>query len=170
MNYRIGKFSDINSICLMINKAIKDMESKGIYQWDSVYPAREDFEKDIIQNNLYIVEERNKLVAIYVISQECDNEYNKCSWNCPDDTACILHRLCVSPIYQNKGLGKQVLLHIEKQVQGLGYQSIRLDVYTKNPYAIRLYENNGYKECGFADWRKGRFILMEKELYLNRLN
>lgn len=41
----------------------------------------------------------------------------------------------MSPIYQNKGLGKQVLIHIEKQVQGLGYQSIRLDVYTKNPYA-----------------------------------
>lgn len=37
----------------MIDKAIRDMESKGIYQWDSVYPAREDFEKDIVQNNLY---------------------------------------------------------------------------------------------------------------------
>lgn len=50
--------------------------------YELLYPAREDFKKDIIQNNLCIVEERNKLVAIYVISQECDNEYNKCSWIC----------------------------------------------------------------------------------------
>ena len=46
----------------------------------------------------------------------------------------------------------------------MGYESVRLDVFTKNPFAQKLYRNNGYKVRGYADWRKGRFDLMEKEL------
>lgn len=44
------------------------------------------------------------------------------------------------------------------------HESIRLDVFTKNPYAQKLYRKNGYQVRGFADWRKGRFDLMEKKL------
>jgi len=66
--------------------------------------------------------------------------------------------------WKNKGIGKQVLKHIEEQAAELSYISIRLDVYTQNPYALKLYINSGYEERGFADWRKGRSILMEKTL------
>jgi len=57
-----------------------------------------------------------------------------------------------------------MLSHIEEQIKNMGYSSVRLDVFSKNPYAIRLYEKNGYKKRGYADWRKGRFFLMEKTL------
>lgn len=62
------------------------------------------------------------------------------------------------------GVGKQVLEHIEHQLLTLGYGSVRLDVFTENPYAIKLYEKAGYVKRGYADWRKGRFALMEKKL------
>jgi len=55
-------------------------------------------------------------------------------------------------------------MKIESQIKNRGYDSIRLDVFTKNPYAQRLYRNNGYEVRGFAEWRKGRFDLMEKHL------
>jgi hypothetical protein len=35
---------------------------------------------------------------------------------------------------------------------------------TENPFAQNLYRHNGYEARGFADWRKGRFDLMEKKL------
>jgi len=57
-----------------------------------------------------------------------------------------------------------VLLHIEEQIKNMGYLSIRLDVFSENPYALKLYEKNGYEKRGHADWRKGRFFLMEKTL------
>ena len=44
------------------------------------------------------------------------------------------------------------------------YTSVRLDVYSENPYALRLYQGNGYMKRGYADWRKGRFFMMEKQL------
>ena len=41
---------------------------------------------------------------------------------------------------------------------------IRLDSYSKNSYAVKLYDTLGYAVVGHADWRKGRFDLREKTL------
>ena len=100
--------------------------------------------------------------AVYVINEECEPEYLECRWEY--DKACVLHRFCVSPGRQNRGVGKQVLEMIEDRLSGMGYGSVRLDVFSENPYALRLYEKNGYVRRGRADWRKGRFWLMEKKL------
>ncbi len=164
MNYRLGTKDDLDYICELIQDAIKTMESYGIYQWDELYPERADFESDIEAGNLYVVHEDDSMVAVYVISRECDEEYHECGWEGKDEEAYILHRFCVSPEYQNRGIGKMVLLHIEEQIRDMGCLSVRLDVFSQNPYALKLYRNNGYIERGFADWRKGRFYLMEKQL------
>ncbi|MBD5427537.1 MAG: hypothetical protein HDR38_08340 [Treponema sp.] len=50
----------------------------------------------------------------------------------------------------------------EVQLVGWGIHTIRLDAFSENPYALRLYEHMGYVKVGTADWRKGMFYLMEK--------
>lgn len=164
MEYRLGKLDDLENICCLVRAAIHTMEKQGIKQWDELYPTREDFMKDIHKKTLFVAMEEKKLAAIYVISRECDDAYRKCTWDNSEDTSCIIHRLCVSPEYQNMGLGKQILKHIEEQLRTLGYESVRLDVFAENPYALKLYEKAGYKRRGTADWRKGRFWIMEKTL------
>ena len=74
----------------------------------------------------------------------------------------IVHRLCVNPQYQNIGIGTKTMMKIEDMVKKMGVNSIRLDAFTENPQALRLYEKLGYTTTGYADWRKGRFALMEK--------
>ena len=143
-------------------KAIKEMETNGIYQWDDLYPTREDFEEDIKKKALYISLKENKLAAVYVINGESDPEYKSCTWNGSDEKAYFLHRLCVSPDFQHQGVGKEVLSHIEEQLSVMGYESVRLDAFTENPFALKMYEKSGYEKRGYADWRKGRFVLMEK--------
>ena len=164
MNYRKGNISDIDNIFTLFEIAKADMDSKGIYQWDSIYPTKDNYIEDISKGTLYIVENENGIVAVYVVSVESDEEYGKGSWQYADETACILHRFCVNPQYQNQGFGKLILQHIEKQAKSMHYHSIRLDVFTQNPHAVNLYKKSNYVERGFADYRKGRFILMEKKI------
>lgn len=115
-------------------------------------------------DSLYVAAVNNRLIAVYVLNQDCDKEYYECKWDNPDESACIIHRLCVLPEFQNKGIGAKLLTHIEEQIKEMGYKSVRLDVFTQNPYALKLYMKNGYEKRGYADWRKGRFFLMEKTL------
>ena len=179
MNYRLGRLEDVEEISKMVDSAKVLMPSQGIEQWDEIYPAKEDFEDDIEKKTLYVVMDddsntesgftesdgavtETNLAAIYVISTECDDAYENGSWEY--DNACIIHRLCMSPDYQNKGIGKKLLNKIEDQLADMGFDSVRLDVFSENPFALRLYENNGYEKRGHADWRKGRFYLMEKKI------
>ncbi|MCQ2524147.1 MAG: GNAT family N-acetyltransferase [Lachnospiraceae bacterium] len=164
MNRRLGVKDDIEAITKLVQEAIKEMEKHDIFQWDGIYPTAEDFNEDIIKGNLYVVEKNKELVAVYVISDESDDAYKKADWKYPDMTAYILHRFCVSPKFQGKGIGKQLLLEIEAQIRNMGYESVRLDVFTQNPFAQKLYRHNGYEVRGVANWRKGYFELMEKGL------
>ena len=163
MTFRIGTIQDLDDICELVGNAVAEMEKHEIYQWDELYPARIDFEEDIRNNNLYVVCEGDELAAFYVISNESDEQYNNAEWLF-GDSYYVLHRFCVDPKMQNKGVGKTVLSHIEEQIKDMGYKSVRLDTFTKNPFAQRLYRHNGYESRGYADWRKGRFDLMEKAL------
>lgn len=164
LEYRKGTKKELDAICSLIKDAIAEMEKHSIYQWDEIYPTRTDFEDDIDNNNLHVVFNEDRLVAFYVISGEYDEQYDNASWKYDGDSAYILHRFCVSPKVQNQGIGKTVLNHIEDQIKDMGYQSVRLDTFTENPFAQRLYRHNGYEPRGYADWRKGRFDLMEKKL------
>ena len=164
IEYRLGTSQDLDAICTLIKEAVDEMEKHGIYQWDDIYPARIDFEEDIEKNTLYLAFSDEKLAAMYVISGECDGQYSNGKWECDADTAYVLHRFCISPQFQNKGIGKAVLLHIEEQIRDMGYESVRLDTFTDNPFAQRLYLHNGYVSRGYANWRKGKFDLMEKKL------
>ena len=164
MQYKLATMKDLDEVCSLIKKAIEHMEQQGIYQWDELYPAREDFQEDIDNNSLYLAIEDGRIIAIYVINRDCGDEYYNFQWDNPDESAYIIHRFCVSPEYQNRGIGSRVLAHIEDQIRSMGYSSVRLDVFSQNPYALKLYEKNGYKKRGHFDWRKGRFFLMEKTL------
>lgn len=164
MEYRLGEMDDLDNICRLVTLATDTMERQKIYQWDELYPIREDFIADIQKETLYAVIDNSALIAIYVLSRECDEEYHKCRWEFDDETACVIHRLCVLPDVQNRGIGEKILCHIEEQLRNSGFESVRLDVFSENPYAIRLYQKNGFIKRGHVDWRKGLFWFMEKKL------
>lgn len=75
-----------------------------------------------------------------------------------------MHRLCVNPVFQNQGIARRTMEHIEQEAAAKGIQAIRLDVFSQNPHALKLYRNRGFEEVGTTQWRKGLFYLMEKYL------
>ena len=162
LKYRKAEPDDIEDICSIVHAAVEVMERDNIFQWDDIYPAKEDFQEDIEESQLYIGLVDGQIAVVYALNQKCDNEYENGKWKYKDEPFYIVHRLCVNPAFQNKGVAKSTLLFIEKQLMEKGIHVIRLDVFTNNPFALRLYNSLGYSEVGYADWRKGRFLLMEK--------
>lgn len=85
------------------------MEEKGIHQWDAIYPTKEDFTNDIINDTLYTVTEGAQLIAIYTVNTEYNPEYLNAKWTYNGEMTCIIHRHCASPEVQNRRIGKIVL-------------------------------------------------------------
>jgi ribosomal protein S18 acetylase RimI-like enzyme len=76
----------------------------------------------------------------------------------------VIHRLCVSPPFQNKGIGVQTMIAAEAIIKSMNIDTVRLDAFSKNPAALNLYRRLDYSEVGFVYFRKGRFIHFEKKL------
>ena len=164
MKYRKATALDIKRICALVQDAIAEMEKNGIHQWDEVYPTREEFLADIEAQSLWVGLEGSQIAVIYALNKWQDPEYFKAAWTYRGEAICVLHRLCVNPKFQRQGVAKNALAHIEDELKKSGVKSIRLDAFSQNPYALRLYQKAGYAQRGEADWRMGRFLLMEKVL------
>ena len=164
MIYSKANTNQINEVFSVFSAAIINMEKQEIHQWDEIYPDKEIIAEDIARNQMYIGKIDNKITVCFVLSEEYDEEYKNGKWQWPDARFCIIHRLCVSPDFQNRGIAAETLKYIENLCKSQGYDSIRLDCFTENPYSRKLYEKAGYSVVGYADWRKGRFELREKRL------
>lgn len=164
--FRKAVLSDLDEVWQMVEASIKKMISQKIFQWDEIYPCRFDLEEDIKlgEMNVALDSESGKIVAIYVINSSFDEAYNSASWHCPDSNFRILHRIVVNPEFQHQGIGRAVMLHLIEDLKNLGVESLRLDVFSENPYSQAMYDRLGFVRCGEAVWRKGLFYLLEKDL------
>ena len=162
MIYSKATKEQIKEVFSVFSAAINNMENQGIHQWDEIYPDLPTITGDIAKNQMYIGMIDGKIAVCFVLSEECDEEYKNGKWQWPDSKFCVIHRLCVNPKFQNQGIATQTMEYIEKLCKEAGYDSIRLDCFTENPYSRKLYDKAGYSVVGYADWRKGRFELREK--------
>lgn len=164
IRFRVAEESELDTVFRMFQCASKHMEEQGIYQWDELYPDRNDLEEDIRKGELYLGVAEQEPVAAYVLNRERDEAYINGKWKGEEASCMVLHRLCVNPAFQGKGIGTFTMRHIEECLGKRGCRSIRLDAFTENPIAERMYKKLGYQVVGFAEFRKGKFFLMEKLL------
>ena len=162
LQYRKATLDDLEEVYSLVALAIDTMAKNNILQWDELYPTKEDFRKDIDSNQLYVGITDGQIAVVYTLNRECDAEYQNGLWKYPNKPYYVVHRLCVHPNSQNRGIAKQTLLHIEAELLKKDIHAIRLDVFSNNPFSLKLYDSLHYSRVGHADWRKGRFYLMEK--------
>ncbi|MDA3901785.1 MAG: GNAT family N-acetyltransferase [Spirochaetes bacterium] len=91
-------------------------------------------------------------------------EYSQINWTYHDNNPLILHRLCVSPEYQNRGIAKEMILFAENYAEQNGFKTIRFDAFVKNPISVAIYNKMGYECCGVVEFRKGEFFCFEKRI------
>ncbi|MCF0115838.1 MAG: GNAT family N-acetyltransferase, partial [Erysipelotrichaceae bacterium] len=164
MLFRKAELSDLKE-CFGVVEACKErMIQQGIFQWDELYPMIEDVEEDIRLNQLRVGIVDNKIIVIYALNESGEG-YEVGNWEY-DLPYYVIHRLCVHPDYQGNGIAKKVLRQIVKEALLQGKESLRLDVFSKNPCAMNLYEHFGFQQVGEVEYRKGIFYLMEKKIGL----
>jgi len=164
MEYKKAKMQDLEEVHQLFQAATNEMNRIGISQWDEIYPNKEVLQSDIEKNQMWIGKKQGEIAVVWVINQEMDEQYYACQWSCGEQECRVLHRLCVHPKFQNARVGSTALAYLENSLKDAGVKAVRLDAFSKNPYALRMYERAGYVRRGRAVFRKGEFALMEKIL------
>ncbi len=164
INFRLGAMDDLPIIIDLYRRGVEGMQKAGIDQWDKTYPNAQTIEEDVKNGDLHICVCDGKISAAFALNTLVDEEYETASWQNPDANWIAMHRLCVNPDFQRMGIGRACMQEIERYALKNGYNAIRLDTFSKNTKALPMYESLGFKAVGEAFWRKGRFIIFEKNL------
>ena len=164
LEFRRAGTDDLDALVALYGAAAQDMREKGIDQWDEYYPDREILAEDVESGDMTLGLLDGQLACAYVVNREYEPEYELGAWEHTEGDFCVLHRLCVYPEMQGRGLARQAMARMEKNARDQGFDSVRLDVFSQNLHAQRLYERLGYRRTGEVRFRKGIFYLMEKKL------
>lgn len=65
----------------------------------------------------------------------------------------VFGQFAVLPEYQKRGIGKQMILLVERQAMKMNAVFLACDTSEKAVDLIGMYRNWGYEKCGVADWR-----------------
>ena len=155
--------ANLPAIYEIYRTAIDAMNKNGIPQWDEIYPSPAILEADLRRGELYVADSQGIVLASVVMNEQCDPAYDDATWEYGGPYV-IVHRLCVSPAAQGRGVGRWLMSAVEAWACARGYRAIRLDAFSLNPHALRMYTGLGYERRGEANWRKGLFYLLEKRI------
>lgn len=111
----------------ILNEVSFDLKSQGINQWD--YPFEEN---SINIDEAYIVEENNKILAVFFL-KEAKNYY--------------LYKIAIKPIFQGKSYGKRILDFV-KQVSIKNNKNFYLDCWAGNEKLRQFYKKCDLKYLG----------------------
>jgi ribosomal protein S18 acetylase RimI-like enzyme len=140
---RKAKLVELDNVFNLYKSCIKDLLSKDIVMWDKNYPTRELIKKDIELNNLYVIEKNKNFIGAFVLDEYLDEYWEKVNWK--NNNFIGIHLLAIKPDFQGKGYGKKIIKFCEQFAKDNDYESIHLDVFSKNKAAINLYQKFDYK-------------------------
>jgi ribosomal protein S18 acetylase RimI-like enzyme len=146
--YTFGKAQHHQSdaIFALYREATVKGNKNGTSDWSEKYPTREFLDEDIELQRMFVLQDGDTIIASVSLLETDDLDHEPIGWK--DLKSCVPVRLCVSPKYQGRGIGEQVMNCLIEHVKLQGYQSVRLLAAVANAAANRLYRRMGFKCLG----------------------
>lgn len=140
--FKTASIADIHSLAELVNSAYRGDSSKAGWttEADLLDGQRTDPEglREIIETPLNQIEmaldENARLIGCVHIKRE--------------ESALYFGMLTVSPTLQSKGLGKEIIKHVEEIAREWGMKRIRISVIQYRKELIAFYERRGFKATG----------------------
>ena len=164
MMIRVGQAAELEDLQGLLRACIDGMRQAGLDQWDEVYPTAQIIADDLRGGTLIVVERERQLVGAVTLDQKQEPEYDSVTWTFSQGSHGVVHRLMIAPSLQRQGFGRTLMAAAEDRARGAGWKALRLDAFSLNIPALRLYRELGYAEVGSVHFRKGLFVCFEKSL------
>jgi GNAT superfamily N-acetyltransferase len=166
ISIRLARAGDLPAVASILRRCVAAMRELGIEQWDETYPTDRHLLADIEAGSMYVAcAASGQVVGTVVLNEYQEPEYAAVPWT-SQSRPLVVHRVMVAPEHQGQGIAQALMMFAERHARATGHESVRLDAFTLNPRALRLYEQLGYSARGTVRLRKGMFWCFEKVVAL----
>jgi len=153
---------DIDKLYAIIEECSEWLQSKGVPQWNPIYPKKLFF-KNVEEGNVFYFKNNNELIGTATLFTKKPFYYPEEIWN--DKTKVwYLCRFAVPRNLKDKKVGEKIINEIENKAKQLGVEWIRMDVVKANPFLEGYYSRLGYNRVNEVLLHKTQSILMEKRI------
>ncbi|WP_150916032.1 GNAT family N-acetyltransferase [Robertmurraya sp. DFI.2.37] len=166
---RKGKSEDLYTLMEIVKETVKIMEEEENDQWNETYPNMEIFAADVQNSSLFVMEENGEIIGSITVDRNEPVEYGQISWRY-FGPAYTFHRLVVNPFARKNGAASNLIRYAEKVAIENGIPYLRIDTYSLNVKAQRLFTKLGYQKAGEMSFhgKKLPFYCYEKRLEKKR--
>ena len=153
MNIRKANYHDLQYILNIYQNARQFMSENGNpNQWGNVNPPLSRTEDDLRENNLYVVEDDNDILAVFYYRLGDDPTYKIIydgSW-LNDSGYGVIHRIAVSDKARGKGIAGLCFDFAYSKCKNL-----KIDTHRDNIPMQRALAKHGFKQCGIIHLANG---------------
>ena len=167
MVIRLAETADVPPVIAILSRCMRDLRQRGCDQWDDTYPSVEVLHEDVRARTLFVALEEERIVAAVCLNEVQPDPYRSVAWHFADEHPLVVHRLCVDPDRQGRGLGRRMMEFAEQFARVRGFRSIRLEVYPTAVAAVALYSRLGYLRAGQVSFPRRRLAFECLELILS---
>lgn len=127
-------------------KLYKSVLGREFCAWDDEYPSMEFIDEDILNNNLYILEEKGELIGAISNATELEFQDLNC-WKYYENVA-ELARLVIKPEYQGNKYAKFLVEEMFKILSIRGYKSVHAAIAEINLPSQKTSSKVGFEKVG----------------------
>lgn len=154
MILRKTKLNDINRVMEIINQAKAYFKNNNINQWQEGYPNAESIEKDIFNEEAYVLEDDEKILGTCMITIHGEPTYDIIDgkWLTDEDYICV-HRIAIDNQYKGTGLASIILDYAVDMYPN--FHSVRMDTHQDNLSMQSFLTKYGFVYCGMIKLQSG---------------
>ncbi len=167
MDFSLVQKQDLPQVYALYQAAIDDMYARGLDQWLwGRYPSKGLLVDDVAIGQLYRMDVDGVMVAVFAVCVgEPWPEYEDIPWHYGVNPV-TLHRLALDPAKGGKGYARAIMDFIRVKGLELGCDSLRVDTYSHNTKALKLFSATTVRTAGYFNMptHPDRFVCFESPL------
>lgn len=145
--FRQATSADLPHIMEIIQETVQEMKAYNNPQWDEHYPLAADFQADIEQSWLYVIEEAQAIQGFVCLNNIVGKSYPKISWQ-DESTPLVMRRMGVRSNSRRRGIARKILEHAELLAKQRGLSVIKMDTFCRNDKMNAFALKNGFVHRG----------------------
>jgi len=174
--FRKADIGDLDRIGLIYSRNLDEEEAGRISTgWKrDIYPTKEIAKEAIEAGEMFVLEEKGRILTCGRINQEQEDAYYGADWRypAPDEKVMVLHTFMTDPPFYGRGYGQRFVKCYENYALQHGCPFLRMDTDEQNARARALYKKLGYEERGivpalFNGIPDLNLVMLEKKLEEN---
>jgi len=158
--------SEFVEVLFLIRECVKDMNSKGLRQWNNASPSPEQLKEELEKGTIFLIQELGIVKGLMKLTSELPSEYTDISWKNVMARPLFIKLFAIHPLWHNSNISEKLIEFAEIYAKENNYSGIRLDIMDNYPVGAGFFENKQFIVAGTfqSDYQKTPFVCYEKSL------